>query len=141
MDIVSVDKKQPPVRDSAVTAPKRYNGGSERSRLRLRELNFDPIGELVGKYHEIQELIKTELRYQSGELVALRADGKEKKWTPHLLMELYKMQSEIADKLLRYGYGRVPEVNIQEDRKLPPMLIQTTAKGEIYHTSGEDDGD
>ncbi len=131
-------KEQPPIRDSAETAPKRYHAGSQRSQTRLRDLNYDPIGELVRKYHELERLILVEMDYKSGALVKMsRSTGKEMNWYPDFLGKLLDQQTAIADRLLRYGYGRVPEININENRSLPPMLISTTKKGDIYHTTGD----
>lgn len=133
-------KEQPPARGSSVVDGKRFHAGSDRSKTRLRELNYDPIGELVRKYWEMEKLIEDELRYKSGELVKLnRSTGKEMNWYPDFLEKLLSKQSDIADKLLRYGYGRVPETNIIENQRVPPMII-SGPNGTTQHT-GDSDGE
>jgi hypothetical protein len=132
--------EQPKAYDTALTNQKRYVAGSQRSQKRLTDLNYDPIGELVKQYHRLQECIDEELKYKSGELVKLSLrDGKPLMWRPDALHRYMDQAIVVAEKLLRYGYGRVPEINVTENRSLPPLIVQTTAKGEIYHTSGDED--
>jgi hypothetical protein len=139
---IETKKEQPAGRDMQEVAVKRFNAGSQRSQQRLKELNYDPIGEKVRKYWELEEMIKEELLFKTGAKIRIsHATGKPMNWYPDFLGKLYDQQLKVAADLLRYGYGRVPEINITEDRKVPPLLIQTTSDMATYHTGGDEDAE
>ena len=49
----------------------------------------------------------------------------------------YDKLINIGDKLLRYGYGRVPETINIEDRRPSPLVINLTKKGDQYIVNDE----
>lgn len=130
--------EQPRGNGNDVIPIKRFHAGSERSKERLRVLGYDPIGELVATYHEILKLIELEYKYRDKEIVRLNAAGKEVNWYPDMLEKLLDKKINIADKLLRYGYGRVPETQMIEEKQMPAFIVHTTKQGAVYHTGGED---
>ncbi len=141
--------EQPPARDTGLYDNRRYHAGSERSKDRLRQLRYDPIGELVEEHHKLTAAIKREEDIRDGIIVRLNPNtAKVMVWHPELYIKLTEQKIRIAEQLLRYGYGRVPEVNVLETSTIPPLIINTTKKGEVYHTDGNlpaiedhDDGD
>jgi hypothetical protein len=118
--------EQPGAMDPKASHIKRYHAGSERSQKRLSELNYDPIGELVQQYHDINELIKGELRWKNGEEERLNAKGTVRVFHHDFLDKLMDKKERIADKLLRYGYGRVPEMADNSEKVVPSFTVITT---------------
>jgi hypothetical protein len=129
--------EQPPVRDGELYDGRRYHAGSERSKDRLRQLRYDPIGELVTEHHRLSAAIKREEDLRDGVTVELNPNtGRVIIWKPELYIKLTEQKIKIAEQLLRYGYGRVPETNVLETASIPPLIINTRKKGEVYHTDG-----
>lgn len=128
-----VQQRQPAANENRVTNYKRFVAGSARSKERLDELQYDPIGELVATYDEICKMIEREIKLRDGDLVVLDKNGKAKNWYPDNLDKLLEKRIRISEALLRYGYGRVPENIPTNEDVIPPLIIQTTKKGEIYH--------
>lgn len=116
---------------------RRYMSGATASQKKLRDLGFDPIEALVNDYHAINKLIKIEEDVRDGKIVRLSSKGNVLTWYPDTLTRLVEQRTQVADKLLRYNYGRVPETVINEHNIVPPMRIQLTEDNESYHTSGE----
>ena len=54
-------------------------------------------------------------------------------------MAAEKMLIEIGDKLLRYGYGRVPETVNVNDNRLPTMVVQLSTKSDHQHFINKQD--
>jgi hypothetical protein len=49
-----------------------------------------------------------------------------------MLMDIYEKQIMIAEKLLRYRYGRVPENETFEAERPSSLIVNLTKKGETY---------
>lgn len=129
---------QPPSRDTELFDSRRFHAGSERSKDRLRQLRYDPIGELVAEHHNLTQLIQREYDLRDKKIIVISENtGKPLTWRPDAMLKLIEQRIKIAEQLLRYGYGRVPEVVINEERSIPSFIVQTTKKGEVYHTGGE----
>ena len=129
--------KQPPLRGGRVAGVGQFHSGSKRSVARLKQLNYDPIGELVANYRKLQAEVERQEKIRDGVIVELTSTGKVKAYRAEVHHALYDKLIAIGDKLLRYGYGRVPETTIVEDRKPMPLVVNLTKKGEIY-TVNED---
>lgn len=136
-------RKVLPVSERRVTPPgitagiPRYGMGAARSVYRLKNLNFDPIGELVSKYRELEIEVTRQEKIRSGMIVELTSLGKTRAYNVEVHHALYDKLILIAEKLLRYGYGRVPEVNVLELQRPQPLVINTTRKGEAYVINAE----
>ena len=142
MPIHNIPVVQPPVRDGELFEAKRYHSGSERSKDKLRTLRYDPIEKLVNEHNYYTELLTREEKVRDGLIVNLNPNtGKVLIWRPDFMMKLLELRQNVADKLLRYGYGRVPETNTLETQTIPPLIINTTKKGEVYHTGEVIDND
>ncbi len=124
--------KKPPVSPGYPVGRPQYKAGAPRSVGRLRHLNFDPIGELVSRYRMLEKDVENYRKIRSGELIELLPSGKHRAFSYDVLMQLEQKLIDIGDKLLRYGYGRVPEAGLQEVPKLPSMHIQLTKPGEVF---------
>jgi hypothetical protein len=122
--------EQPGAQDPQMSAYKRFHAGSERSQRRLCELNYDPIGELVQQYHDICGLIKSEIDWKEGRETRLTAKGTERQFHHDFLDKLLDKKQKIAAELIRYGYGRVPEVGVIEEKSVTPFIVNTS-RGEI----------
>ena len=115
------DTKSPP---AGILDGQKLIAGSRRSRKRLEELNFDPIEKLVRLYEELQteEQYWRNLRNVSSVQV-IGDDGKRKKTVRYSAMAhstVWAQMEKVANDLLRYGYGRVPEsLNINTPNASP----------------------
>jgi predicted P-loop ATPase/GTPase len=127
--------EQPGAQDPKMSHIKRYHAGSERSQKRLEELNYDPIGELVQQYHDICKLIQQELDWKEGREERVNMQGKVRVFHHDFLDKLLDKKERIADKLLRYGYGRVPEVVAEEKSAVPAFQVITSKGQPIRHLS------
>lgn len=126
-----------PRRGGSLPGVPKYFGGSNRSIARLKNLNYDPIAQLVNKYREIEEEIEYQKKLRSGAIVELNAAGKPRAYRVEAHYALFDKQISIGEKLLRYGYGRVPEV-VEEQQKVPmPLVINLTKKGDMYVVNDE----
>jgi hypothetical protein len=106
--------------------------GSKRSQAVLNRLNFDPIGQLVEKYRMLEQELVYQEKLRSQEIIELRNDGKARAYRAEIHHAIYDKLISVGEKLLRYGYGRVPETNFIEEKKTPPLIVHTTKKGETY---------
>jgi hypothetical protein len=96
---------------------------------RLRELNFNPVNELVNKFRELEE----ELDY-----LRKRRDGLVNVMNPNTgriinvrnedLLGVFKEQISISKELLRYKYSRVSEGITSLDEEVPPLIINLAQK-------------
>ena len=130
--MTSDDNKMPPVKRGTPPGVPRNLKGGVRSVNRLKQLQFDPIGELVAKYRKIEEELVYQEKRRSGEIVELLPSGKPRYYDYQQHMALYDRLLKVGEQLLRYGYGRVPETVQIEDKRPAPLVINLTAKGETY---------
>lgn len=129
-------EKQPRGKLGGPNTPK-YVAGSARSIGRLKYLQFDPINELVSKYRQLDGELERQLALRSGALVELNANGRPRNFNPEVLMSIYDKQIAIAEKLLRYKYGRVPEVELPNQERPTALVVNLTKKGETYVVNNE----
>ena len=106
------------------------------SRDRLESLDFDPIVSLVNNHKRITEQLVYYDNWRDGILIPLNSDGKPRYYNAEVHMNLYDKLSKISESLLRYGYGRVSEVDNTE-RNTQPIVINLTTNGETFHASTE----
>jgi hypothetical protein len=114
-------------------ASNRFIAGAKRSQLRLSHLGYDPIGELVEQYKTIQLEVEYQKKLRSGEIVELNpSTGKPRAYRAEIHHGLLDKLIKISEALLRYGYGRVPETSIVEEKKALPLVVNLTKKGDQY---------
>lgn len=89
---------------------------------KLNELGFDPIEAMVKKYNLMVIELECQKQIKDGTLVRLTASGQEKAYSPHFHMELAEKASNLAEKLMRYGYARVDEGKDSGKNTTPPSL-------------------
>lgn len=131
------------VTNNRVRSPKYYTQG-KRSIYKLKSLEYDPIQQLVLKYRELESELERQRLIRENKIVELTPTGKVRSFSPHLMLEIYEKQINIAEKLLRYKYGRVPESDNDVPESTSPLVINLTQKGETYVVNdqellGEDD--
>lgn len=106
---------------------------------KLAALGFDPIEAMVRQYQSLCEEIQMQEKIALGEIVRLRVDGKAKAYSPDYHMNIIDRAANLAEKLLRYGYGRV-----LEDKDVvpntPPVLNINLSDGTTI-TLNKDDED
>lgn len=134
-----VEIVQPPIPRGPTPGRPNYVRGAQRSVTRLAQLGYDPIGELVKKYRELEKEILRQEKIRSGEVVELTSTGKTRAYRAEIHQTLYDKQINIAKELLRYGYGRVPEVNIVDDNRTPSFVVNLTAPGKQYVVSAPEE--
>ena len=101
--------KQPPIRGGRTPGIPQFQSGGHKSVLRLRQLQYDPIGELVEKYRKLEAELEYQEKLRSGEIVELNAQGKPRSYRAEIHHAIYDRLIAVSDKLMRYKYGRVPE--------------------------------
>jgi hypothetical protein len=141
--------EQPPIRGGRTPGIPQFQSGGHKSVVRLRQLQYDPIGELVEKYRKLEAELEYQEKLRSGEIVELNAQGKPRSYRAEIHHAIYDRLIAVSDKLMRYKYGRVPETVLIEEKKPLPLIVNLTKKGETYvvnddvlpNTSGDLDGD
>lgn len=77
---------------------------------KLRELEFDPLEELIGQLQEIQALIEKEKLSNYSR--------------PRLLADLMAEKSRILQAILPYRYGKAPILTIEDSDAREPIVIR-----------------
>lgn len=133
--------EQPPIRGGVNAGYKQFHRGGPKSVARLRNLNFDPIGDLVKQHGKITAEIEHQEKMRSGEIIELTPAGKSRAYRPEIHHALYDKLLVIGKELLRYGYGRVPE-QVNENVVAPqPLIVNLTKKGDVYMVNPQADID
>ena len=132
--------EQPPLRGGRNAGYTQYHRGGPKSVARLRNLQFDPIGELVAKYRKLESEIEYQEKIKTGEIQELGPGGRVRAYRPEVHHALYDKLITIGKELLRYGYGRVPEQVNNEQAVPQPLIVNLTAKGEVYVVNEEASG-
>lgn len=104
-----------------------------KSAAKLVSLNFDPIEKLVEQYTVLQKEIEYQEKLRNNEIIEVNAKGAVRTYRAEIHMSLYDKLINISEKLTRYGYGRVPETTIVEDKRIPPLVVQLTQEGDTYN--------
>lgn len=129
--------EQPALKRGSMPGVPKYFGGSSRSVARLKNLNFDPIGELVNNYRELQSELRYQEKLRSGQIVELNAAGKPRAYRAEIHHGIYDKLISIGEKLLRYNYGRVPEDTDEQQKHPMPLIVNLTQKGDTYVVNDE----
>jgi hypothetical protein len=116
---------------------KRVATRSDMALIRMKNLEYDPIGELVNAHKKIMGEIARQEKIRDGAIVELRLDGKPKAYRPDFHLALYDKVINIGNTLLRYKYGRVPEGDSSTDKPPMPLIVNLTKKGETYVVNNE----
>ncbi|RLA44624.1 MAG: hypothetical protein DRR06_09220 [Gammaproteobacteria bacterium] len=150
---------------------KRVHRINHKSIQKLRELQFDPLVELVKTYDRlvieeaywrnirdnvepddaVEEMV--EIDPDAPQVVTLGADGKvvqarrrakgvkqkRPRYSNIAHTKIMELMSTLSDKLMRYGYARVPETNTLETTKAKPLMIKLSPKK--THTINADTGE
>lgn len=124
--------EQPPIRGGRTPGIPQFQSGGHKSVVRLRQLQYDPIGELVEKYRKLEKELEYQEKLRSGEIVELNAQGKPRSYRAEIHHAIYDRLIAVSDKLMRYKYGRVPETVLIEEKKPLPLIVNLTKKGETY---------
>jgi hypothetical protein len=109
-----------------------YHSGGNRARARLRTLNFDPIDMLVKRHKELENELEMQEQMKDGKAVRLRQDGKPKAFVFEQYLGVQRELISISEKLMRYKYGRVPEVETPKAQAKPMMLVRLNKKGDVF---------
>jgi hypothetical protein len=92
----------------------------ERGQQQLESLGYDPIEQLVNVHKYLIKELQRQEDIRDGKLVELTSTGKVKAYRPEVHHALFNQMITIGEKLLRYGYSRVPEVS--QVQQLNPVL-------------------
>lgn len=101
-----------------------YRAGNDNSVVRLRNIGFDPIGELVITYKRLEEELSRQEKWRDGVegYVPKAANGNPKAYRPEVHHALFVQLCKVSESLLRYGYGRVSET-AEESKSAQPMPL------------------
>jgi len=132
-----------PAKDtSGITGVKRYLPGSARSQQRLSQLKHDPILKQVKLYWKLEAEVRRleEIRENpNSQKVYLDENGKPRmfKYSSDQHVRLLEQMSKINEGLMRYGYGRVPELENTNPDSVPTLTINLTqAPTGVYEDTG-----
>jgi hypothetical protein len=117
---------------NAMTRIHQIKKGGHAAVHKLNELRFDPIVELVTKYREIEQQIEFYNDWRANIIVPLTSTGKVRTYDQQVHMNLYDKLTTIGEKLLRYGYGRVPELHDDTTQERVPLIINLNKEGDQY---------
>jgi hypothetical protein len=109
---------------SVSNASPRFFDGGKRSIAVLKANGFCPITELITQYGKLQLELKYWEDVRDGKIIRLGPNGKEVRssYNSDAHMAVYNLLITVGDKLLRYGYGRVPE-NLPDAPTRPQALV------------------
>ena len=114
-----------------------WRGGAKKSVERLRNLMYDPIGELVCTHRRLEiELLRQEL-IRDNEIKDLTPTGKPRAYSTMHHYSLFDRLIKINESLLRYAYGRVPENAIMEEKRPAPLVVNLNKQGTVYVANQE----
>jgi hypothetical protein len=113
--------------------------GSHSSKARLQELRFDPIYELVKKFRQLEGELEYHEKWRNNEIVVLTSTGKTRNYNVEVHMNLYDKLTSISEKLLRYHYGRVSEVDTGNAIERAALVINLSTTGDTYTIGDTED--
>lgn len=107
--------------------------GGTKSVAKLEQLGFDPISKLVDTYRYLENEIAQQEAIRDGKLVLYNNNGRARSYSFEVHHNLIDKLITISEKLLRYRYGRVPELGNEEKTKFAAsMVIELTKRGDTY---------
>jgi phosphoglycerate-specific signal transduction histidine kinase len=98
---------------------------------RLDDLGFDPISELVKTYEMLKLEVQRQEDIRDGRVVELTTKGTPKAYYAETHHALYDKMIKVGESLLRYKYGRVPEVSLEQERPHSQLIINLTGQAPI----------
>lgn len=114
---------------------KRFVRGSSRSRVRLAQLGFDPIERLVNMYNVLDKEHRMWIKLREfGTITKLDEDGNVKKVKGQIRYSgvahanVMAQMAKVATDLMRYSYGRVPEVVPNGGARPTPLTINLSSE-------------
>jgi hypothetical protein len=119
--------------------PGQKNLHSKEASRRLAQLGFDPIEKMVKLHEEIEKRIYDMTHHPDGtekdgtRKVLTMADGSDSpnSYSTMAYSQLLITKQKIINDLMRYGYARVTETTVIEEKKPPVFAIFTTPKGYV----------
>lgn len=130
-------KRQPPTPMGRPKGSSNFQSGGKRSINRLDALKFDPIKEIVDKYRKLEQELKYQEDFRDNRIVPLTSTGRVRTYNPEIHMNIYDKLLNTGEKLLRYYYGRVPEVALAEEKQISPLIVNLTREGDVYQIGRE----
>lgn len=112
----------------------RFPAGGLKSVRRLKELQYDPIKELVKLYNKLTAEDKYHEDVREGR--RLDADGDPVRYRVQAHVSVKEQMIRVAESLLRYGYGRVPET-MQIEGDMSPLVINLTNGASLTVSEGD----
>jgi hypothetical protein len=109
----------------------------DKSKIKLNSLGFDPIEQLVIQYEKLKKEVEYYEGWRDGTIVPLTSTGKTRTYNAEVHMAVYDRLIKISESLLRYGYGRVSETSIVENKNIAPLVINLHKEGEVYQIGGD----
>jgi len=113
----------------------RIIAGGQRSVRRLAALKFDPIGELVAKYRKLEGELERQEQIRDNRIQEMTSSGKIRAYRAEVHHAIYDRLLSISKELLRYGYGRVPELSPIDNEVRPSFVVNLTNDNNQYVVS------
>ena len=104
------------------------NFHAKNAQVRLQELRYDPIYEMVKQQEQIDKAIEELLYDENGE--------RRTKYSAIAFAQLSAVKMSLINNLMRYGYARTPEGNEVKTGDLKPITINLTNQNYLPGESG-----
>jgi len=104
------------------------NFHAKNAQVRLQELRYDPIYEMVKQQEQIDKAIEELLYDENGE--------RRTKYSAIAFAQLSAVKMSLINNLMRYGYARTPEGVTVDPDKLKPITINLTNQNYLPGESG-----
>jgi hypothetical protein len=95
----------------------------------------------VDIHRKILVELERQEKIRDGKLVELTSTGKTRAYNRDAHYGLFDKAITTSEKLLRYAYGRVPEVDTKLPKAATPLVVHLTDKGEVYSATPLTDED
>jgi len=109
------------------------------ARKMMEFYGYDPVAELLRTLVRLEKELEFYDNWRAGKIQPLTASGRHKTYNQEVHMNLYDKVITVHDKLLRYGYSRVPEGVINQPMKAKPLQIVMHDDNKTFTIEEEND--
>ena len=114
--------------------------GFRDARRRMFQLDFDPLDTQIKLFHKLKEELDTQEKIRKGELIQLDSEGRRRKvrYSGVAHMSVLVQLQKIANDLMRYKYGRVPEKIEHEVKEVSGITLMLETSDGNYEEIEDD---
>lgn len=106
----------------------------------MKSRGYDPVSSLVDQHERLLEEDRYWCSVRDGTLVPVKGNGRTVRYSALAHTAILKQIQDVADRLLRYHYARVPEGDAAERGNTSPApFIVQLEQGDYHVINGGDD--